>query len=195
MSDENNDKKEPQVYELDANSTPEEPAAPEEPQNSEAQEKIQELEKDLLYLRAEFENYRRQAIKERSNLVKYAGENLARDLLGVVDIFDSAFDVEVNDSNWRDFLEGMKLTRTELLNILNKHGIEESSSTKFDPHIHEALSSEPTDKVEPGHIVRFHKKPYTYHDRVLRVGQVIVASEPPKAPEEPSGQGTSDEES
>ncbi len=171
------EKKEPQEFDLNGTPPQEEPQAAEAVAPAdEAQEKIQALEKDLLYLRAEFENYRRQAIKERSDLLKFAGERLARDLLGVVDIFDSALDMEVNSENWEEFLKGMKLTRTELLSLMTKHGISEDTSKEFDPRIHEALSSQATNEVPAGHIVRVLKKPYKYHDRVLRVGQVVVAT-------------------
>ena len=181
------EKKEPQVFEING-TAPEEPgeemktteAPPQQNEVDPSQEKVQALGKDLLYLRAEFDNYRRQSIKERSDLLKYAGERLARDLLGVVDIFDSALDMEVNQENWEEFVKGMELTRAELINLLAKHGISEDVSKEFDPRIHEALSSQATDDVPAGNIVQVLKKPYKFHDRVLRVGQVVVATARPK---------------
>lgn len=181
MSDDSKEKKEePQVFDL-SDTAAESSEASETPISEElvaAQEQVQKLEKDLLYLRAEFDNFRRQSIKERSELLKYSGERLARDLLNVMDIFDSALSLEVNADNWQEFQKGMELTQAEFANILGKHGISEDTGKEFNPHIHEAIGSEASSEVEPGHILRFLKKPYKIHDRVLRVGQVIVATEP-----------------
>jgi molecular chaperone GrpE len=185
LSEDSKDKKEDQIYDLSESAAENSVDLQAQEQESEelaaAKEQVQRLEKDLLYLRAEFENFRRQSIKERSELLKYAGERLARDLLNVLDIFDSALSLEVNSDNWQEFKKGMELTQAELTNIFNKHGITEETTKEFDPRIHEAIGSEPSTEVEPGHVLRFLKKPYRFHDRVLRVGQVIVAKEPEKS--------------
>lgn len=141
-----------------------------------------ELEKaknDYLYLRAEYDNYRKQAIKERSDLLKYAGERLAFDLLDTLDIFETALAGEVSDTNVKNFIEGIELTAQQLRATLEKHGITpvKSEGEVFNPELHEALSSEETDKVPAGHISRVFKKPYKYHDKLLRPGQVVVAKE------------------
>lgn len=159
-------------------------AAPQENSEIEKIEKLQaETEKyknDFLYLRAEFENYKRHAIKERSDLMKYAGERLAKDLLGIVDNFDRALSVEVKPESLDTYVKGVEMTSKELKNLLDKYGIKEVPTEKqpFDPNIHEALGSEPSDAVPDGHVLRVFEKPYKYHDKILRVGRVIIARKP-----------------
>lgn len=157
--------------------------APEPNAKSEAEKLQAEVEKfknDYLYLRAEFENYKRHAVKERSELMKYAGERLAKDLLGIVDNFERALAIEVKPETVDTYIKGVEMTSKELKTFLDKHGIKEIPSEKqpFDPIIHEALGAEPTDKVPEGHIVRVFEKPYKYHDKILRVGRVIIARKP-----------------
>lgn len=153
--------------------------------NTELEDLKKALEKaksDHLYLLAEFDNYRKNAIKERSDLIKFGHERLGRDLVSVLDNFERALALDVNAENYAQFVSGIKMTAQELTTLLQKHGIEEipSHEKPFNPMHHEALSSEPTDKVEPGTITQVFRKPYKIHDRILRPGQVVVASEPVK---------------
>lgn len=141
------------------------------------QAQLLKAQNDTLYLRAEFDNSRRQAIKERSELVKYGGERLAKDLLETLDIFETALENEVTADNWQAFVKGVQLTAQQLKTTLAKHNITpvESVGQPFDPNVHEALGSEPTDSLPPGHVTKVFKKPYKYADKLLRHGQVIVA--------------------
>ena len=141
------------------------------------EETIASLEKEKLYLRAEFENYKRQMIKERSQLLKFGSERLARDLLDTLDVFASALSNEVSEENFKDFVKGIELTEQSLRSTLEKHGITEVEclGKAFDPNTHEALSSEPTDEYPEGHVSQVFKAPYKYHDKLLRAGQVIVS--------------------
>lgn len=144
------------------------------------QEQAEKFKNDYLYLRAEFENYKRNAIKERSDLIKYGGERFIRDLLEVVDNFDRALQVNVTADNLTTFKQGVEITAQELKSLLARHSVTEvpTEGAPFDPAIHEALSSEATDKVAPGHVARVFKKPYKLHDKVIRTGQVVVAKKP-----------------
>lgn len=144
------------------------------------QEQADKFKNDYLYLRAEFENYKRNAIKERSDLIKYGGERFVRELLEIVDNFDRALAVNVTPENLATYKQGIEMTATELKNLLTRHNVVEipSDGVPFDPNIHEALSSEATDKVAAGHVARVFKKPYKMHDKVIRTGQVVVAKKP-----------------
>ncbi|MES2856511.1 MAG: nucleotide exchange factor GrpE, partial [Bdellovibrionota bacterium] len=132
---------------------------------------------EFLYQRAEFENYKKQAIKERADLRKYGPERLAVDLLNVLDIFDTALATELTPENMQTFRRGIELTANELRSVLSRNGVEEipAAGVPFDPSVHEALSSEEMADVAPGTITRVFKKPYKLHDRVIRPGQVVVA--------------------
>jgi molecular chaperone GrpE len=145
-----------------------------------------ELEKaknDYLYLRADFDNYKRSAIKERSDMVKYGCERLIVDLLNVLDTFDHALEMEITPENIGSFKEGVEMLRAEFQNTLGRHGVTalQAMGQPFDPNYHEALSSEPTSEIPAGHISKVFKNAYKLHDRLIRPAQVVVAMEP-KAP-------------
>lgn len=132
---------------------------------------------DLLYMRAEFDNYKRQAIKERSDLQKYGAERFVKDLLPILDNFERALSMKVTAENFTTFVKGIEMTSSEIKTLLGKHSITEVAceGQPFDPAVHEALSAEATDKVPPGYISRVFQKPYKFHDKLIRTGQVVVA--------------------
>ncbi|MCE3009431.1 MAG: nucleotide exchange factor GrpE [Proteobacteria bacterium] len=142
-----------------------------------AQATAEKFKNDYLYLKAEFENYKKHAIKERSDLLKYGGERLALEILGILDNFERALEVQVTAENFQTFVKGIQLTASELKSVLSKSGIQEvpSHGVAFDPNVHEALGAEPTTAMPEGHVVRVFKKPYKLHDKLIRPGQVIVA--------------------
>lgn len=154
------------------------------PQNGAAasseQKELEKLKNDYLYLRAEFDNFRKNAIKERSDLVKYGSERLARELLDVMDTFELALSGQVTPENLDGFVKGMELTAANLKNLLSRFGVTEIDpiGQNFDPSLHEALSSEPTSDYKPGQVCRVFKKAYKLHDRLIRPAQVVVAVEP-----------------
>ncbi len=151
--------------------------APEKTELQESQELAEKYKNDFLYLRAEFENYKRNAIKERSDLIKYSGERLAIDLLDVVDNFERALETPISQENFNDFKKGVDLISANLKSLLQKHNINEipSLGTAFDPNFHEALSTEATNEFQSGHVSRVFKKPYKFHEKIIRTGQVVVA--------------------
>lgn len=132
---------------------------------------------DMLYIKAEFDNYKRQTIKERSELLKYGAERFVKDLLPILDNFERALAMKVTDDNYPSFVKGIELTSSEMKALLTKHAITEvpSEGQPFDPSVHEALSAEATDAVPPGYISRVFQKAYKFHDKVIRTGQVVVA--------------------
>lgn len=139
---------------------------------------LEKAKNDFLYLKAEFENYKRNSIKERSEIIKYGAERVLVDILNVVDNFDRALETSVAATNLDVFRKGVELTASELKSALKKHGISEVESfgKAFDPALHEAIGTEPTEEVESGKISRVLKKPYKLHDKVIRPGQVIIAT-------------------
>ncbi len=143
---------------------------------------LEKVRKEFLYLYAEFENYKKNSIKERSDLRKYGAERFVVDILNVVDIFETALALENTPENAAAFRKGIEMTAHELKQTLTRNGVEEQPAigTAFNPLIHEALSSEETTDHPEGHISRVFKKPYKLHDRLVRPGQVVVAR-PPKS--------------
>jgi molecular chaperone GrpE len=162
------------------NGNGEAPEAIPENENEKLKAELEKAKSDYLYLRADFDNFRKNAIKERSELMKYGSERLIHDLLGVLDNFERALSIEVKDGNWTAFREGVQLIAGEMKTVLQKSGVEEvkSEGEPFDPSKHEALSSEPRTDMPAGHIARVFKKAYKMHDKLIRPAQVTVASAP-----------------
>lgn len=144
--------------------------------------KLQEKEKELLYLRAEFDNFKKQSLKERSDLLRYAGEMIARDLLNTLDVFEKALEQEVNEENYQNFVKGISLTAEQLKSDLKKHGVEEidCKGKPFDPNTSEALSQIPMPGAKEGDVLEVMRKGFMFRDKILRYAQVVTAS---KAPE------------
>jgi molecular chaperone GrpE len=138
---------------------------------------VEKFKNEYLYIRAEMENLKKQSIKERSELRKYAIERFAVDLLNVLDIFDTALATPTTAENIENFRKGIDMTAHELRSVLQRHGVEElpAKGTPFDPAVHEALTSEESEAVAPGTVTQVFKKPYKLHERVIRPGQVVVA--------------------
>ncbi len=177
---------------IDGENIPEENSeAPEQNPNSEAEESPElpkaaqtlnpDENKDLKdkYLRAvaELENFRKRALKEKSELIKYSGEYLSRDLLDIIDSFALAFTQNVEGVN-EEFLKGFKMIFNQFNSVLEKHSIRAESSigTQFDPNKHQALASVPNSEHAPGTIIEEFKKAYFIKDKLLRPAQVVVAT-------------------
>ncbi|MBK9324629.1 MAG: nucleotide exchange factor GrpE [Bdellovibrionaceae bacterium] len=145
-----------------------------------AQEQSEKFKNDYLYLRAEFENYKRNAIKERSDLIKYGAEKVINDFLNIADNFERALQTKVTPENLQTYIQGVEMTERELKTVLQRNGVSEINcqGAPFDPNIMEALSSEATNDVAPGHVFRTFKKAYKLHDKVIRTAQVVVAKKP-----------------
>lgn len=143
----------------------------------ELKSELAKYKNDYLYLRAEFDNFRKQSIKERSDLRKYASERIIVELLDILDVFETALKMEITSENAADFRKGVELISHQLHSLLSRHGVEEipAHGLPFDPNHHEAISSEETEKMPSGHITQVFKKPYKLHERVIRPGQVVVA--------------------
>ena len=78
-----------------------------------------------------------------------------------------------------DFKRGIEMTANEFRTLLKALNVEEIDplGEPFDPLLHEALSSEESTKVKPGHVLKVFKKAYRLHDKLIRPAQVVVATE------------------
>ncbi len=149
-----------------------------EPKNLAAD--LEKQKQEYLYLRAEFDNFRKQSIKERSDLVRFGAERISRDLLNVIDLMEKAMSVEVTPETISSYVEGISLTAKELNKTLEKHGIREidCKNKAYDPMNAEALSQVPSNEVSDGHVLEVMRKGYKYHEKVLRPAQVVIATKP-----------------
>jgi molecular chaperone GrpE len=144
-----------------------------------------ELKDKLLRALAESENIRRRAERDRKDAEAYGGTKLARDLLAVHDSL--ARTLEAADDTMREqargFIEGVELTRRELLNAFTKHKIEKINPVigeKFDPNRHQAMFEAPIPGAEPGTVIEVMQAGFTIADRLLRPALVGVARKAPQ---------------
>lgn len=126
---------------------------------------------------AEFENYKRRLERERATALKYAEENVLKELLPVVDNLERALEQGKDNSDFKDFYEGVELTYKGLMTTLEKFEVTpiESVGEPFDPNHHEALTMEETTDVDHNTVYREFQKGYMYKDRLLRPAKVVVA--------------------
>jgi molecular chaperone GrpE len=144
---------------------------------AELEAQVEKQKNDYLYLRAEFDNFRKHTIKERSEYLKYGSERLIVELLNVIDNFERALLNKPNVDGFANYVKGVEMTAQELKNVLKNFGVTEVPclGVPFDPAIHEAVSGEASAGTPAGQIIRVLRKPYKLHEKVIRVGQVIVA--------------------
>jgi molecular chaperone GrpE len=125
-------------------------------------------------VQAEFENFRRRSVRDRDQLAALANERLVKELLPVLDDLTRALEAAEKHEE-ATLEEGVRLVHRQLAQILEKEGLAEiETEGVFDPHVHEALLSQPSDS-ESGSVIEVLQKGYRLGDRVLRPARVIVA--------------------
>ena len=156
---------------------------PVDPQQAELQQaelqKVKE-ERDSLYDRllrkqAEFENYKKRVDRERAEFVQFASAELMKELLHALDSFDLAIR---NASIDERTLHGFELIYKQLLDTMGRFGLKpiEAKGQKFDPNVHQAVSTTPTDEVEENTVLDEMRKGYLLNGRLLRPAMVNVAT-------------------
>jgi molecular chaperone GrpE len=137
-------------------------------------ERLAALEDQLLRVAADFENYKKRAAREREEYVTFANERLIKELLPVLDDLERALQA-ASEHEEAKLEEGVQLVYRALAALLEHNGVKEiKTDGKFDPHVHEALLSQPSE-AEQGSVVDVLQKGYTLGDRVVRPARVIVA--------------------
>jgi len=160
---------------------------------------LEELNDKYLRLYAEFENYKKISARSREELVKYANEDLIKDILTVIDHLELAIQHarQDNSGNAKALIDGVDLTLKELMNVLEKYGLKpiDSLGKPFDPSVHHAMSQIETTEAEENTIVKEFRKGYTLKDRVIRAALVGVAKKPAAEDNDNSATGESEESS
>jgi molecular chaperone GrpE len=160
---------------------------------SASSEEVQKLRDENLKLRdqalrarADFDNFRKRAEREKTDYFKYALGGVVQNLLPVVDNFQRALDADT--SNIDDFRTGIEMIAKQLADVLQKAGVTEVEATgTFNPMFHEAVMREETTDVPSHTILSVLQKGYRLNDRLLRPALVKVAvggPESKQAPEE-----------
>ncbi len=147
----------------------------------EVKTQAKEWENKYLYLRAEFDNFRKRMQREREDTLKYGNEDFIRSLLLVLDNFQRAADHALSlkpekGSPAEQILQGVQMTQEQLLETLKDQGLEEIKSLGgiFDPNFHEAVTQKEGDGEKENTIIKEHQKGYLLNKRLLRAAKVTV---------------------
>lgn len=156
------------------------PAAPEDPVAALTAQRDEYLDA-LQRMKAEFDNYRRRAERDRQNASSAAAREVVRGLLPVMDNLERA--VAALGDQAEGIVAGLEMVRAQLAGVLTGHGVSEiaaDESTDFDPNLHEAIAQVPAPGAPAGRILQVVEKGYAHAELVLRPAKVVVAAEPPQ---------------
>lgn len=139
-----------------------------------------DLEDRMLRLAAEFENYKKRMQREREISLKYAEENLLKELLPTLDNLERAMEQGRNSDSASALLEGVEMTYQVLMSTLEKFGLQalDGRGEVFDPNYHEALAMESSEEIPANTIISEFQRGYLYKDRLLRAAKVVVSRGP-----------------
>ena len=130
--------------------------------------------------RAEMENLKKRAARERAETLKFANESLLRDLLPIVDNLERAVAHAESGGDGQPLVEGVALILKSLRDLLERHGVTriEAKGTPFDPAQHEAMAHVESAEHEPNSVIEEHQPGYRLQERLLRPALVSVAKAP-----------------
>jgi len=141
------------------------------------------LYEKLIWRQAEFENYRKRVERERAELYQHGRDDVLLQFLPVVDNFERALSsLETSEGDAEALRHGVELIHKQFKDALSKFGLEavEAVGQTFDPHVHEAVTTEATDKHKENTVIQEFQRGYRIGDRLLRPAKVKVAASPEK---------------
>lgn len=141
------------------------------------EDQLAKEKKEYLFLMAEFDNFRKRTLKEKSEIIKNAGENVLKGLLPIMDDFERGLKAAETTDDSAAMKEGMSLIYNKLKKYLAQNGVKEidPADDTFDTEKHEAISAVPVpDESKKGKILDTIEKGYMINDKVLRHAKVVV---------------------
>jgi len=129
---------------------------------------------------ADFDNYRKRAVREKDEAIRYANNSLLQDLLPVLDNFELGLDAARSAAGADAILQGLGMVARQFRDFLTSSGLEEvqTEGAEFDPNLMEAVGHEANDTVPEGRVVRQARRGYKLRDRLLRPASVFVSKGP-----------------
>ena len=143
-------------------------------------ERLKDTHERLLRSAAEFDNFKKRALKEKEDTQKFGSERLLKDFLPVMDNLERALD-HAEQHDLKQVIEGVRLVQKLFESTLSKHGVTGFTAVgkPFDPGLHEALMQQESD-APPNTVVSEMAKGYKLHDRLVRPAAVVVSK--PRGP-------------
>lgn len=124
--------------------------------------------------KADFENYRKRMAAEVRAAAARGKSEVAREVIDAVDNLERALDAKGESAD--DLAAGVQMVLNGLRETLARHGVEaiDPAGEKFDPNLHEALSTLPAEGVESGHVAEVVQKGYRLNEQLIRPARVVV---------------------
>ncbi|MDE6685073.1 MAG: nucleotide exchange factor GrpE [Duncaniella sp.] len=147
-------------------------------QLADAQAQVEKEKKEYLFLMAEFDNFRKRTLKEKSDLIKSASQGVLKGLLPIVDDFERGLEASAKVEDAAEVRKGMELIYQKFVKYLEQNGVKAIDSTgkPFDAELHEAIAMVPAaNESQKGIVIDTPTKGYTLNDKVLRHAKVVVA--------------------
>jgi molecular chaperone GrpE len=126
---------------------------------------------------AEIENFKKRALRDKEDAIRYANETLVKELLPIVDNLERAVAHAKDGGDGASLVEGVEMILRGLFDALGRYGVSQISAVgqPFDPQLHEAMAQVETDSDAPNTVLEEHQKGYLLKDRLLRPALVTVA--------------------
>lgn len=143
----------------------------------ETKEKLEKEKKEYLFLMAEFDNFRKRSLKEKSEILRNGAESAMRGLLPIIDDFERGLEAASKSDDAESVRQGMELIYQKFIKYLEQNGVKAMDSTgaDFNPDLHEAIAMVPTDDPDSkGKVIDTPSKGYMINDKVLRHAKVAV---------------------
>jgi len=142
-----------------------------------AQEEARDYKDRWMRARADLENLKKRAQREKGDAIRYGAEHVVRELLPVVDDLERAVEVAREAKSADQIAQGLALVLKAFTDALARHGVERvpSAGEQFDPAHHEAVAHLESDEHEPGVVMAEHRGGYRLHDRLVRAAMVTVS--------------------
>ena len=149
------------------------------------QQEIEALKKErdglydrLIRKKAEFENYKKRIDREKSDFMQFASADLIKELLNTLDSFELALKNAAAQTEGQNMLRGFELIHKQIQDTLARFGLKpiEAKGKTFDPHFHQAVSTQATDEIEDNTVIEEMRKGYLLNGRLLRPAMVSVAT-------------------
>ncbi|MDE6192281.1 MAG: nucleotide exchange factor GrpE [Muribaculum sp.] len=139
---------------------------------------LEKEKKEYLFLMAEFDNFRKRTLKEKSELIKNGGESAMKGLLPIIDDFERSIQAINESSDASSIKEGVELIYNKFVKYLEQNGVtpvDSEKGTDFDTELHEAVTLFPAgDDALKGKVIDTVQKGYKLHDKVIRHAKVVV---------------------
>jgi molecular chaperone GrpE len=155
----------------------------------ESKKKAAEYFDQLLRLRAEFENFRKRADREKSDARAWGKQEVLMPLVGLIDVFEQALSQTQKAKDLKHVVQGLEMLHKTFTQFIKTEGLEpiETVGKPFDPLTSEAMAQQEVDEEQSGQVLEELQKGYRFQGKVLRPSRVRVGvakkQEKPESPE------------